>query len=105
LRRDLPNQLHSTTRHRALKPVLSGKIHLALAICAGGIFLTGCTVDVGGRQRPLLQNEKIKGELELVAERRTDEQGTSGDKRKSTTEIFEERVRLSTEGNVYHPEG
>ena len=104
MRRDLPNQLHSTTRHRAFEPVLSGKIRLVLAICAGGIFLTGCTVNVGGRQRPLLQNEKIKGELELVAERRTDEQGTSRDKRKSTTEIFEERVRLSTEGNVYHPD-
>ena len=104
MRRDLPNELHSTTRGRALKPALCGKIRLALAICASGIFLAGCSVDVGGRQRPVLQNEKIKGELELVAERRTDEQGTSGDKRKSTTEIFEERVRLSTEGNVYHPD-
>lgn len=77
---------------------------MALAICAVGTFLTGCSVDVGGRQRPLLHNEKIKGELELVVERRTDEQGTSGDRRKSTTEVFEERVRLSTEGNVYHPD-
>jgi hypothetical protein len=32
------------------------------------------------------------------------EQGTSGDRRKSTTEVFEERVRLNTEGDVYHPD-
>jgi len=104
LRRDLPNQLHSTIGCPAPEPAASAKIRLALAICTGGVLLAGCSVNVGGRQRPLLQNEEIKGELELVAERRTDEQGTSGDKRKSTTEIFEERVRLSTEGDVYHPD-
>ena len=104
MRRDLPNQLHSTIGCPAPEPAASAKIRLALAICTGGVLLAGCSVNVGGRQRPLLQNEEIKGELELVAERRTDEQGTSGDKRKSTTEIFEERVRLSTEGDVYHPD-
>ncbi|KPK42456.1 MAG: hypothetical protein AMJ65_07610 [Phycisphaerae bacterium SG8_4] len=100
----MPNQLHSTIGCPAPEPAASAKIRLALAICTGGVLLAGCSVNVGGRQRPLLQNEEIKGELELVAERRTDEQGTSGDKRKSTTEIFEERVRLSTEGDVYHPD-
>ncbi|MHC4119424.1 MAG: hypothetical protein ACYSWO_18165 [Planctomycetota bacterium] len=96
MRRDLPSQFHSMTKHRV--------VCLALAICAAGIFLTGCSVDVGGRQRPLLQNKKIKGELELVAERRDDEQGTSGNRRESTTKVFEERVRLKTEGDVYHPD-
>jgi len=104
LRRDLPNQLYRKTRRRAVEPALSGRIRSILAICAGGILLTGCSVNVGGRQRPLLQNEKIKGELELVAERRTDEQGTSGNKRESTPKIFEERIRLKTEGDVYHPD-
>ncbi|MEA3227201.1 MAG: hypothetical protein U9Q07_14725 [Planctomycetota bacterium] len=92
------------TRHRVVKPMLLGRVRLSLAICAAGILLTGCSVNVGGRQRPLLQNEKIKGELELVAERRNDEQGTSGNKRESTTKVFEERVRLRTEGDVYHPD-
>jgi hypothetical protein len=100
----LPNQLYSATGHRTLKPEPCGTLRLALVICAGGILLAGCDVNVGGRQRPLVENEKINGELELVAERRTDEQGTSGDRRKSTTGIFEERVRLRTEGSVYHPE-
>jgi len=76
----------------------------ALAVCAGGISLAGCTVNVGGEQRPLVKNEPIRGELELVAERRADEQGTSGDRRKSTTQVFEERVRLNTAGDVYHPD-
>ncbi|MHC4354714.1 MAG: hypothetical protein ACYS0H_18580, partial [Planctomycetota bacterium] len=92
------------TGRRGVRRGLSVTILRALAVCAGGIFLTGCTVNVGGEQRPLVKNEPIGGELELVAERRTDEQGTSGDRRKSTTEVFEERVRLNTEGDVYHPD-
>jgi hypothetical protein len=42
--------------------------------------------------------------LELVAQWRNDEQGISGDKRKSKTEVFEERVRLKTQGDIYHPD-
>jgi len=42
--------------------------------------------------------------LEFVAENRTDEQGISDNKRKSETTVFEERVRLKTEGDIYHPD-
>jgi hypothetical protein len=42
--------------------------------------------------------------LELVAQWRSDEQGVSGDKRKSKTEVFEERIRLKTQGDIYHPD-
>jgi hypothetical protein len=84
--------------------VLPGKIRWLLALCAGGILLTGCSVSVGGKQRPLVRHDRIKAELEAVAERRTDEQGTSENKRESTTKVFEERIRLKTEGDVYHPD-
>jgi hypothetical protein len=67
------------------------------------VFLTGCSVSVRGRQRPLLTHRPITGELELVGEKRTDEQGTSSNKRKSKTTVFEERVRLKTKGDLYHP--
>jgi len=68
------------------------------------VFLAGCDVSVGGKQRPLLRHDRIQGEVELVAERRTDEQGTSVNKRKSETNVFEERLRLKTQGDVYHPD-
>ncbi|TKJ36634.1 MAG: hypothetical protein CEE38_10015 [Planctomycetes bacterium B3_Pla] len=84
--------------------MLPGRIRWLLALCAGGILLTGCSVNVGGKQRPLVRHDRIKAELETVAERRTDEQGTSGNKRESTTKVFEERIRLKTEGDVYHPD-
>ena len=42
--------------------------------------------------------------MELVAEKRTDEQGTSQNKRKSETDVFEERLRLKTDGDIYHPD-
>jgi hypothetical protein len=68
------------------------------------VFLAGCDVNVSGKQRPLLRHDRIQGEVELVAERRTDEQGTSGNNRKSETTVFVERLRLKTEGDIYHPD-
>lgn len=104
MRIHLPSQLHRIIGRRGVRRRLSARILLTLAVCAGGILPSGCTVNVGGRQRPLVENEPIRGEVELVAEKRADEQGTSGDRRRSTREVFEERVRLNTEGSVYHPD-
>ncbi|HDZ68942.1 MAG TPA: hypothetical protein ENH43_00780 [Phycisphaerales bacterium] len=39
----------------------------------------------------------------MVAERYKDEQGISQEKRKSKTTVFEERLRLKTKGDLYHP--
>ena len=66
-------------------------------------FLTGCRVNVGGQQRPLILHEPVKGELEFVAESRTDEHKSPGINRKSTSKVFEERVRVETTGDIYHP--
>jgi hypothetical protein len=85
--------------------VFARRIGHILALCSiSAVLLAGCNVNVGGRQRPLITHNRIKGELELVAERRTDEQGTSGNKRKSETTVFEERIRLKTDGDIYHPD-
>gem|GEM_PF-2334178 len=92
---------------RKALPELRLWLPCALLLCCIGIsmvFLAGCDVSVGGKQRPLLRHDRIQGEVELVAERRTDEQGTSVNKRKSETNVFEERLRLKTQGDVYHPD-
>jgi hypothetical protein len=68
------------------------------------VLFAGCDVNVGGRKRPLVRHERIQGEVELVVERRTDEQSTSGNKRDSETTVFEERLRLKTDGDIYHPD-
>ena len=75
-----------------------------LLFSMSALILTGCSVNVGGQQRPLIKHEGIRGEVELVAEKRTDEQGTSQNKRKSETDVFEERLRLKTDGDIYHPD-
>ena len=100
------NRRYSKTRDRgAVRQVLTRRILWGLAFCSiSGVSLTGCSVNVGGKQRPLLRHDRIQGELELVAERRTDEQGVSGNKRESKTKVFEERIRLKTEGDIYHPD-
>ncbi len=88
-------------------PKLRLRLPPALPLCCIGIsmvFLAGCDVNVSGKQRPLLRHDRIQGEVELVAERRTDEQGTSGNNRKSETTVFVERLRLKTEGDIYHPD-
>lgn len=100
------DQRYSKTRDRGtVRLVPARRILWALTFCGiGGLTLTGCSVNVGGKQRPLLRHDRIQGELELVVERRTDEQGTSENKRKSTTNVLEERIRLKTEGDIYHPD-
>lgn len=99
------NLLYSKTIHWVVRLLLTRRMLWALAFCGiSGVILPGCSVNVGGKQRPLLRHDRIKGELESVAERRTDEQGTSENKRKSKTEVFKERIRLKTEGDIYHPE-
>ncbi len=67
------------------------------------LVLGGCNTNVGGQERPLLMHRPIKGELELVAERRTDEQGAPGNERESRSTVFEERLLLKTKGDIYHP--
>ncbi len=101
----MQNQPYNETMPESFKQILTGRICQVLAFCIIGIVvLAGCNVNVGGRQRPLIRHEKINGELEFVAEDRTDEQGVSDNKRKSETTVFEERVRLKTEGDIYHPD-
>ena len=101
----LLNRRYSETKHWAVRLAPARGSRWALVFCGVGlVFLTGCSVNVGGRQRPLLRHDRIQGELELVAEQRSDEQGTSGNKRKSKTKVFEERLRLKTKGDVYHPD-
>jgi hypothetical protein len=102
----LLNRRYSKTRNEgAVRLVFARRILWGLAFCSiSGISLTGCNVNVGGKQRPLLRHDRIQGELELVAQRRTDEQGISGNKRQSKTKVFEERIRLKTEGDIYHPD-
>ena len=101
----MQNQRHNDTIPESVKQTLTGRIRRTLAFCIiSAIVLSGCNVNVGGKQRPLVRHEKIEGELEFVAVTRTDEQGISENKRKSEMEVFEERVRLKTEGDIYHPD-
>ncbi len=52
----------------------------------------------------MVRHRPFRGEVEVVAEKLTDKQGTPGNKRKHETTIFEEKVRVETEGDVYHPD-
>ena len=51
-----------------------------------------------------MRHDRIGGELEAVVEHRSDEQGTDGSRRESDTQVFKERVRVRTKGDVYHPD-
>lgn len=99
------NQPYNQTILRPLRRKLIKRIRRALVLCSVSVVaLAGCSVNVGGKQRPLVRHNAIRGELEFVAENRTDEQGVKDNKRKSETTVFEERIRLKTEGDVYHPD-
>lgn len=101
----MQKQPYNETILESNKRILAGRIRWAFAFCTlSAVALAGCNVNVGGKQKPFIRHEGIRGELEFVAENRTDEQGTSENKRKSETTVFEERVRLKTEGDIYHPD-
>lgn len=69
----------------------------------GTIVLADSQVDAEENQVSFIQHERIKGELELAVENQTNEQGASGNTRKSETMVFEERMKLNTTGSIYHP--
>ena len=79
-------------------------LQVSLPFACALILLGGCTVDVRGKKRPLVQQERISGEFETVVEHRSDEQGADVNRRESETLVFEERVRVKTQGDVYHPD-
>ncbi len=70
----------------------------------GLIICGGCDVIVRDEKRPLIKHEKIRGEVETVVEHRADEQKAGENKRESVSDVFKERVRVGTNGDVYHPD-
>ncbi len=99
------NRRYNKTRSWVINAMRLHGILLVLLFCGISVLsVPGCDVNVRGKQRPLLRHDRIHGEVEFVAERRTDEQGTSGNKRESKTKVIEERIRLKTEGDIYHPD-
>ena len=67
-------------------------------------MLSGCDVIVRDQKRPLVKQQKIRGELEAVVEHHADEQKMGESKRESNSDVFEERVRVKTNGDIYHPD-
>jgi hypothetical protein len=55
------------------------------------LCFSGCNVQVAGKKRPLLRHEPVKGEIELVAEHRTDKQGIPENRREADSTVFEEK--------------
>jgi hypothetical protein len=87
-----------------MKKLACSRFLLAVLIfCSGLTFMAGCSVNVGGVQRPLVRRGRIEGEIELVAEKRDDEQKTGQESRKSEVTSFQEWLRLRTTGDIYHP--
>lgn len=79
------------------------KLLLAVAIAGSAMLgLSGCAVQVRGRQRPLLSVRDIRGELEISAERQTDESKSSSASQENVSTILEEKIRLQAKGDVFH---
>ena len=76
-----------------------------LAVVSGSLLLHlgGCSVNVAGKPRPLVRMGRVGGELELSMEEYTDESMSFGTSEKDVSTIFEEELRLETQGDVYHP--
>ena len=76
-------------------------------VCCGvlGIGVMGSpgyAATVGGQERPLITHGPIKGELELGIESLRNKQSGGTVNRASDSQIWKERLRFATEGDVYH---
>jgi hypothetical protein len=76
-------------------------------LCCGFLGLglmgtAGYAATVGGQERPLITHGPIKGELELGFESLRNTQSGGAVNRNSDARIIKERVRVATEGDVYH---
>jgi hypothetical protein len=85
---------------------LSGQrgLHVLAFLGISLLLFSGCSITVFDEKRPIVRYEPIKGELELVAENRIDEQGIGSTKRRNETTEYQEKLTLGTEGDIYHPD-
>ncbi len=82
------------------KSIASRNLPVVVAVCGMCVlYAGGCAVDVGGGRRSLLSHRPVHGEVVLNTTGNTNDQGS----RKTESYLFEERVRLRTEGDFYHP--
>jgi len=85
------------------RPLVKSTV-MVLLCGLGAVIIAGCNLTVQGKKRPLVRNDNVEGQFEAVVEHRTDEQKTDASDRRSDTQVFEERVRVKTKGDVYHPD-
>jgi hypothetical protein len=84
--------------------VVEKKIYVfILVLCTSLPFLLGMDVTVMGRKRPLLYVAPLQGELELRVQRNTSNQKGQTTERSSKLTVFNEKLRLRTTGDIYHP--
>ncbi len=74
----------------------------------GSIVITmgvsGCAVNVRGRERPLVKHGPIEGHVELASQWQKDQNKSPNETRTSTSTLFEEKIRFKTEGDVVDPD-
>ncbi len=93
-----------TKRDSAKTGSRTGFLAALLGYGLGLMLLGGCDVTVRGEKRPLVRHEGIRGAVETVVEHRTDKQESGVTKRESESIVFEEWLKLRTNGDVYHPD-
>jgi len=85
-----------------LKPL--AKAFFIVAVGISMLHLTGCTAQVRGRKRPLLQAGRVKGELRLSLEENIDStKSSSGLERERESSLTSEEIYFENQGAVYHP--
>ena len=76
---------------------------MVILLGSGILHMAGCSVQVRGKPRPLVRLGDVGGELELSMEEYKDESTSSGVTQEDVSTIFEEELRLETQGDIYHP--
>lgn len=67
------------------------------------VHVSGCLIQVGGKQRPLVHVETIKGSAEYTLDQQSDSRKSSGASYQSDSRLMTEQLNLEMKGDVFDP--
>jgi hypothetical protein len=74
---------------------------LAVIVCIAVGGTSGCSVEVRGKRRALIDRDRIRGQLKLSVEQRTEELSSAGSKTESESQIMKQELILFNQGRVF----
>ena len=77
------------------------KCLLAVIVCIAVGGMSGCSVEIRGKRRALIDRDRIRGELKLTVEQGTEERSSGGSKHETEGQLMKQELFLYNQGRVF----